>query len=190
MLYSSVHERLCVSRINHSLELAALNSSWLSEYAVLKYAIFSSLCTSLLLNLQCLLHPQVLLLCLFCLMNHYLYFKTQLSVTGSLCWQFPPHFFSGQLSYLVHVSLILLFTINFRYMFWCLSLLGNLSWLFPTSISSQLGQGKFSEFLTHRVHTSDTALLYCNWGFLWAHLSPLLVCKFFKGRSPYSPLCP
>lgn len=122
--------------------------------------------------------------------THYLYFKTQLSVTGSLCWQFPPHFFSGQLSYLVHVSLILLFTINFRYMFWCLSLLGNLSWLFPTSISSQLGQGKFSEFLTHHVHTSDTALLYCNWGFLWAHLSPLLVCKFFKGRSPYSPLCP
>lgn len=62
------------------------------------------------------------LLCLFLLVNSYLCFKTQLTFAAFSVDSSLSHFFS-QLLCLVHVSLILLFTIHFSYMFSCLSLL-------------------------------------------------------------------
>lgn len=53
----TVHEKLCVSRMKHSLKLSALNSSRSSEYCVLKYPILSCLCAFLFLTPQSLLHP-------------------------------------------------------------------------------------------------------------------------------------
>lgn len=132
-----IHTRLCVNRINHSLELLARNSSWFSEHSILQHTIFLRLCASPSPTPQSRLHPcsfsasSVWWLAAICNLTHF--------ISSLFYWQFPPHF-SGQVTYLVHGSLIPLLTINCRYIFSCLSLLGNLPLLFPTSISTQLSQ--------------------------------------------------